>query len=149
DMPSWITGYAGAAVMDFDIGSYSISGHWRTGFDAFMSTLAAEGVLHVDPPAQSTNSVQAGVAGAAGLYYPQFVQPFYRLFFPDKVLNPTGIGSNATSSNFTLAAAANYTSLLTTDTDPANTATAYFRGRTILQVMQRVILNGTERLVPM
>ena len=149
DMPSWITGYAGAAVMDFDIGSYSISGHWRTGFDAFMSTLAAEGVLHVDPPAQSTNSVQAGVAAAADLYYPQFVQPFYRLFFPDKVLNPTGIGSNATSSNFTLAAAANYTSLLTTDTDPANTATAYFRGRTILQVMQRVILNGTERLVPM
>lgn len=147
-LPSWLLGYAGATVLDFDIGSYSASGDWRVGFDGFLNTLSAQGALAVDVPPSGSDDTQAGLAGATDLYYPQFVQPFYRLYIPDKIQNSWGTGSNKTSSNFTLVAASSYSTLQTTDVNPNNTPTAYFRGRTTLEAMIKVYVNGSEQIVP-
>jgi|GEM_PF-859105 len=146
--PSWINGYAGASVMDFEIGSYTAGTNWRTGFDNFLNALSAQGALSVTAPAQSTNSVQAGVSGAIDLYYTQFVQPFYRIYFPSAVSVPWGTGSNTTTSNFTLVAAGSYTGLQSSTVDPSANPTAYFRGRTTLEMLIKVLVNGNERLVP-
>lgn len=147
-LPSWINGYAGASMMDFEIGSYTASANWRVGFDAFLSALSAQGALTVNAPAISTGSIQAGLAGAADLYYPQFLQPFYRLYFPSKLDSAWGNGSNTTTTNFTLVAAAKYTALQGTTVNPSGNATAYFRGRAVAEVMIKVLVNGNERLVP-
>lgn len=147
-LPSWINGYAGVAAMDFEIGSYTANSNWRVGFDAFLNTLSSQGSLTVSSPATSTGSVQAGLAGAVDLYYPQFVQPFYRLYFPTTISSPWGIGSNLTESNFTIAAATNYSDLQDTTVNPTINQTAYFRGRTVVEVMIKIMVNGNERLVP-
>lgn len=147
-LPSWINGYAGATIMDFEIGSYIAGTNWRTGFDAFLNVLSAQGALTVSPPATSTGSVQAGLAGAVDLYYPQFVQPFYRLYFPSAISSPWVSGSNLTGSNFTLVAAGKYKDLQDTTVNPSQNPTAYFRGRAIVEVMIKVLVNKNERLVP-
>lgn len=148
NLPSWLNGYAGAGFMDFDISSYASHDAWRTGFNGFLNALSAQGVLQADSPASGTGSAQAGVASPADLYFPQFLQPFYRLFIPAKIQSATSVGSNATSANFTIAAAASFSALEATTTDPTHNPTAYFRGRTTLEVLIRVTLNGQERLVP-
>ncbi|CAN5747208.1 hypothetical protein BH11BAC7_BH11BAC7_11500 [soil metagenome] len=148
NLPSWINGYAGAAIMDFEIGSYVTNSNWKTGFDSFLNVLSSQGALSVSTPVPSVNNTQPGLAGAADLYFPQFLQPFYRVYFPSSVSIPWGIGSNSTSLNFTLTAAATYAGLQSTTVDPLTTATAYFRGRAIVEVMIKVMVNGNERLVP-
>jgi hypothetical protein len=146
--PSWINGYAGASVLDFEIGSYSSGVNWNIGFDSFLNALAAQGALKVSAPAASVNFAQAGLAGAVDLYYPQFIKPFYRLYVPSSVTSSYATPSNATKGNFTLAAAGSYTALQATTVDPSRTPTAYFRGRTTAEVMIKVMVNGAERLVP-
>nr|WP_295870553.1 hypothetical protein [uncultured Chitinophaga sp.] len=147
-VPSWINGYGPGAPLDFEIGSYLAGANWRTGFDAFLSTLSSLGALGVTTPALSSGYTQAGLAGAVDLYYPQFIQPFYRLYIPSSINTAWGQGTNSTQSNFTLVAAASYTALQQTNVIPSTTPTAYFRGRTTVQVMIRVMVNGVERLTP-
>lgn len=147
-VPTWINGYGPGAPLDFEVGSYNAGGNWRTGFDAFLSTLSSLGALNVSVPALSTGYTQAGLAGAVDLYYSQFIQPFYRLYFPSAINPAWGQGTNSTQSNFTLVAAAKYADLQNTNVNPSVTPTAYFRGRTIVQVMIKVMVNGMERLVP-
>jgi hypothetical protein len=147
-LPSWINGYAGATIMDFEIGSYLSNSNWKTGFDSFLNILSSQGVLSVSTPVPSVNNTQPGLAGAADLYFTQFLQPFYRLYFPAALSIPWGSGSNSTSQNFTLTAAATYADLQNTSVNPTTTPTAYFRGRAIVEVMIKVMVNGNERLVP-
>ncbi|SJZ84192.1 hypothetical protein SAMN04488128_1011808 [Chitinophaga eiseniae] len=147
-VPSWINGYGPGAPLDFEIGSYLAGANWRTGFDAFLSTLSSLGALGVTTPALSSGYTQAGLAGAVDLYYPQFIQPFYRLYIPSAINAAWGQGSNSTQSNFTLVAAASYTALQNTTVIPSTTPTAYFRGRTTVQVLIKVMVNGVERLTP-
>lgn len=148
-LPSYIKGYAGGSTLDIEISSYMGASSWLTGFDSFFNVLSAASVLSVDPPAiSSANYVQAGIAAAADLYFPQFLQPFYRLFFPTSISIPWDNGTNTTNTNFAIAAAPDYRSLQTITNDPAKNATAYFRGRAIVEVMIRVIVNGNEKLVP-
>jgi trimeric autotransporter adhesin len=147
-LPSWINGYAGGTTMDYEIGSYNAGATWKTGFDAFLSTLSAQGALGVTAPRASGGYTQAGVAGAVDLYFSQFIQPFYRLYFPSAINAAWDVGSNSTQSNFTLVAAAKYTDLQSTNVNPSNTPTAYFRGRAIVQAMIKVLVNGMERIVP-
>jgi hypothetical protein len=146
--PSWVNGYGAGAPLDFEIGSYNAGTNWRTGFDSFLSTLSSLGALGVTTPALSGSYTQAGLAGAVDLYYPQFIQPFYRLYIPSAINVAWGQGTNSTQTNFTLVAAANYADLQATNVNPSTTATAYFRGRTTVQVMIKVMVNGVERLVP-
>jgi hypothetical protein len=146
--PSWINGYAGASVLDFEIGSYSAGVNWNVGFDSFLSTLSAQGALNVSAP-NASGYAQAGLGGAVDLYYTQFVKPFYRLFIPATVSSSYLLPpSNSTKGNFTLAAAASYTALQAATVDPSTTPTAYFRGRTTVEVMIKVMVNGNEQLVP-
>ncbi|TGX54325.1 hypothetical protein E5A73_09475 [Sphingomonas gei] len=149
-LPTWLNGYAGATVFDFDMGSYHTNGAWRVGFDGFLSQLAAHNALQVPPPFKSTTgSGQSGVAGAADLYYPQFQQPYYRAFVPATLLSPSSTASaNQANLNFAIVAAASFTTINAATPNPQQYATAYFRGRSTLEAMIRVRLDGTERLVP-
>lgn len=145
---TWINGYAGATVLDFEIGSYNTATDWRVGFDSFLSNLSAQGAITVSTPPSSSATVQAGLTGSADLYYPQFIQPFYRLYFPAAIDYAWGNGSNTTNTNFTMVAASTYKNLQGTTVDTTTTPTAYFRGRTIVEVLIKVMINGNERLVP-
>ncbi|MGZ8158002.1 MAG: hypothetical protein ACXWT4_04250 [Methylobacter sp.] len=150
---SWLNGFVGGSVIDYNIGSFtSNSGAWNVGFDAFIGQLVANGALIVDAPDASTsNNMQMGSAEAADLYYPGFRQPFYRLFSPAKLLSATGTGSTTPSANFALAAASNYANLSTasnTLSSNASSVLAYFRGRTVVKLCARIMLNGVETVVP-
>ena len=89
------------------------------------------------------------MAEAADLYFPAFAQSFYRLFVPNALLSPSGIGSQRASDNFVLAAASSLTALSSATSAPsANTSVAYFRGRAVLKPCLRVSFDGMERVVP-
>ena len=149
-LPTWLNGYAGASVFDFEIGSYHTNGAWRVGFDGFLNQLASHNALQVAAPFKSmSSSGQSGVAAAADLYYPQFQQPYYRMFVPAALLSPSSTtNANQVNLNFALVAAGSYADIEASSPDPQQYATAYFRGRTSLEAMIRVSVDGVERLVP-
>lgn len=148
-VPSYINGYSSAGFMDYEIGSYNANGNWRVGFDAFLNTLVSAGTITLTAPATSSGDIQAGIGNSLDLYYPQFIQPFYRLYFPANVAASWSTGTNTTNTNFTMVAAAKYTDLQNTTVTPSVTnATAYFRGRTMVEVLIKIVVNGFERLVP-
>src|SRR5690606_27371085 len=71
-LPTWLNGYAGATVFDFEIGAYHTNGAWRVGLDGFLNQLAAHNALQVPAPFKSVSRAgQTGVAAALDLYYPQ------------------------------------------------------------------------------
>jgi hypothetical protein len=148
---SWLSGYAGSACIDYDIGSVvSANGAWSAGFDNFIAQLVGNGALNVLPPqANPSAGVEQGVAEAADLYFPAFTQSFYRLFVPNTLVSASGQGSIKPAENFVLAAAPSYTSLINTGSAPtANVNVAYFRGRAVLKACLRVTLNGQSQVVP-
>ncbi|MEA3052550.1 MAG: trimeric autotransporter adhesin [Sphingomonadales bacterium] len=149
-LPSWLNGYAGATVFDFEIGSYHTNGAWRVGFDGFLNELAAHNALQVQAPFKSTTgSGQSGVAAAADLYYAQFQQPYYRAFVPASLLSPSSTANaNQVNLNFAIVAAASFAAINAATPNPQQYATAYFRGRSTLEAMIRIRVDGTERLVP-
>ncbi|HST60283.1 MAG TPA: hypothetical protein VLK84_16370, partial [Longimicrobium sp.] len=149
-VPQWVPGYAGGASVDFDVGSYVGNAGWRVGFDAFIAQLAGAGAMVVQAPqSQQAQQTQSGAADAADLFYPAFMQPFYRLFFPSPLASPDAVGTAYTPSSFVLAAAASYTALGNTVPYPATgNAVAYFRGRAVVRLCIRVWVNGTEAVVP-
>jgi hypothetical protein len=149
-LPSWLNGYVGASVFDFEIGSYQASGAWRVGFDGFLNQLASHNALQVPAPFKSTSGTgQSGVAAGADLYYSQFQQPFYRMFVPASLLSPSSTtNGNQASLNFAVVAAATYTLVNGSSPNPQQYATAYFRGRTTLEALIRVQVDGVGRLAP-
>jgi hypothetical protein len=150
---TWMDGYAGGPVIDYEIGSYLSGGAWLEGFDAFIAQLVAANALEVGTPPSSGTSV-AGVADAADLFYgpasiPPFTQPFYRLFVPKALQSPTGSGSVVPANNFAIAAAASYTLLEASSNVPSSSnPVAYFRGRAVVRPCIRVVVNGAEVVVP-
>lgn len=149
--PVWLNGYTGGSTLDYDIGSYlSAQGTWTVGFDAFIAQLVTNGVMQVSPPQASVpGRTEAGIADAADLFYPAFRAPFYRLFFPTDLQSPTTPGSVFNADNFVLAAAASYALLNSTVRDPTTSnAVAYFRGRAVVKLCIRVVVNGVEQVVP-
>ncbi|HYD36449.1 MAG TPA: hypothetical protein VEA60_02480, partial [Allosphingosinicella sp.] len=92
DANSWLNGFGGGSPTDFDVAdSLSGSGIWQLSMDAFVARLTASGAMTVSPPATLVSaSSSAGVADAADLFFPNFPNPFYRLFFPGTLQNPTG-----------------------------------------------------------
>lgn len=148
---NWLNGFAGNSRLEFEIGDfYNTSAAWTQGMDAFVAQLVSAGVMSVPPPPSiSGQPQQAGVADAADLFYPGFPQPFYRLFFPRSVLDPSGTGSTTTSSNFSLVSAASYTQLSTATTTPsASSPVAFFRGRAVVTACIRISVNGNDVVVP-
>lgn len=148
---SWLTGYVGAACIDYDIGSLiSANGAWSAGFDTFIGQLVGNGALGVSAPvANPSTGQEQGVAEAADLYFPAFTQSFYRLFVPNNLLSPSSVGSQRASDNFVLAAASTFVGLCNATSAPsANTNVAYFRGRAVLKACMRVTLDGVGQVVP-
>jgi hypothetical protein len=152
DSNSWLNGFGGGSPTDFDVADYiSGSGTWQLSMDAFVARLTASGAMTVSPPATLVSATSsAGVADAADLFFPNFPNPFYRLFFPGTLQNPTSTGSVATPANFALASAPDYAALTTTSpTAGQNRPLAYFRGRAVLRLMIRVRVNDMELVVPL
>jgi hypothetical protein len=147
---TWLAGYTGTSVTDYEVGSYQSASGWMVGMDAFIARLVANGALSVNPPPADVSAGQeGGAAEGADLFYPSFQQPFYRLFIPTTLLSASHTGSTDTAANFTLAAASDYTALTTAVNVPSESSTvAYFRGRSVLKVLIRVVLDGAELLVP-
>jgi hypothetical protein len=148
---SWLTGYVGAACIDYDVGSLvSATGAWSAGFDSFIGQLVGSGALTVSAPVANTGTGQEqGIAEAADLYFPAFTQSFYRLFVPSSLLSPSGTGSITASDNFVLAAASSYAGLCSATSAPSAQATvAYFRGRAVLKACLRITLDGAGIVVP-
>jgi hypothetical protein len=152
DADSWLNGFGGGSPADYDIADgMSGAGSWQLSMDAFIATLTASGAMTVAPPATTVPAATAaGVADAADLFFPGFPRPFYRLFFPRQLGSPTGTGSISTAANFALASAASYTALSSAAPVPGvTTPVAYFRGRAVLRLMIRVLVNGAEVVVPL
>ncbi|MGJ4953562.1 Kelch repeat-containing protein [Bradyrhizobium sp. HKCCYLS20291] len=149
-VPSWIEGYGGGSTIDYDVSAYVNSGGWRLGFDTFTSQLVAAGVLTVSaPPSSPGPQTEAGIANAADLFYPAFCQPFYRLFFPSELVSPSGAGTILTASNFVLAAAPSFTTLMNSVNYPGtNNVVAFFRGRAVVTLCIRVTINDQDQIVP-
>ena len=150
-LPTWLNGYVGASVFDFEVGSYQASGAWRVGFDGFLNQLASHNALQVAAPFKSTSGTgQSGVAAGADLYYPQFQQPYYRMFVPASLLSPSSTtNGNQASLNFAVVAASTFAGINGSSPNPQQYATAYFRGRTTLEALVRVQVDGVGRLVPL
>lgn len=146
----WLNGYVGGSLIDYDVGSYLSSAGWALGFDAFIAQLVANGALSVTaPPTHPSLQLEGGMAEAADLFYPDFREPFYRLFFPTTLVSPSGVGTSQTAPNFVLAAASSYTSLSTATNVPGPGSTvAYFRGRAVVKLCIRIVVNGNDTVVP-
>jgi hypothetical protein len=146
----WLNGYVGGSLIDYDVGSYLSSAGWAVGFDAFIAQLVANGALSVTaPPTHPSLQLEGGMAEAADLFYPDFREPFYRLFFPTTLVSPSGVGTSQTAPNFVLAAAPTYTSLSTATNVPGPGSTvAYFRGRAVVKLCIRIVVNGNDTVVP-
>ncbi|MFC5740616.1 hypothetical protein [Dyella tabacisoli] len=148
---NWLNGFVGSNRTDFEVGDfYNHDGNWTQGVDAFIAQLVSAGVMSVPaPPYTPSTPQQAGVADAGDLFYSSFPKPFYRLFFPANLLDPSGVGSTTTSSNFTLVSAATYTDLTTATTTPSLTSlVAFFRGRAVVTACIRITVNGNDVVVP-
>lgn len=160
--PAWSSGYAAGATADYEIGDYldaapqPANATWLLGFDAFLSWLTANGALTVPSPQSGSGGVasaadfaQSGAADAADLYYPSFRQPFYRLFVPSQLQAATPPAVALTARQFTLAAAATHALIAGAGPAPSpGVAVAYFRGRTVVKLAVRVVVDGEQQLVP-
>jgi hypothetical protein len=149
---SWLNGFGGGSPADFDVAdSVSSAGDWQLSMDSFVAMLTASGAMTVSPPGSITGAgASAGVADPADLFFPTFPNPFYRLFFPGQLQDPTGTGSIVTEANFALASAASFTALSSSSPLPGSTTPlAYFRGRAVLRLMIRIRVNGAEVVVPL
>jgi hypothetical protein len=149
---SWLNGFGGGSPADFDVAdSMSGAGGWQLSMDSFVAMLTASGAITVSPPGTITAAgASAGVADPADLFFPSFPNPFYRLFFPRQLEDPTGTGSVLTNANFALASAASFTALSSSTPLPGTTTPlAFFRGRAVLRMMIRIRVNGAELVVPL
>jgi hypothetical protein len=152
--PAWSTGYAGGAVADYELGDYFDAGGrtWLVGFDAFVAWLTSNSIVTVKDP-QTASSGQAftesGAAEAADLFFPDFRQPFYRLFFPPSLQETTPPAQPYTAQQFTLAAADTWSAISSANPWPSpGVKVAYFRGRSVVKLAVRVVVNGVEEVVP-
>lgn len=156
-LPTGNAGMVGATTFDYDVGGYGTGQNWRQGFDAFVSRLVGHGMAVPPPTRSSTAPIQSGSAGSPDFYYPNFLQPCYRLIFPPTFLPSTDNAvSNNLRSNVALIGAATRAELDTATTmlrdssgnyQPVNAV--YFRGRSLISPRIHVLLNGGDITVPL
>ena len=143
-------GYSAMAFQDYEIGSHQGSTGFRTGFDAFVTELVANGCLNIDPPYSPGGNQVSGLADGADLYYPGFSGPFFRLFVPTQLPPANALVSTVSSDNFCIAAAPSFDALTKTSNavQNENAPLALFRGRSVVRACIRVSLDGTPVVVP-
>ncbi len=153
--PTAANGYAGGAVVDYEVGDYFGGSEWLVGFDAFLAWLAGNSLLEVEAPVAGSappgpDFAETGGAEAADLFFPAFRTPFHRLFVPHDLISPNAAASARTRQQFALVAASKFADLQAAATWPVvpKTAVAYFRGRTVLKPSLRITVDGEQRVVP-
>lgn len=150
-------GMVGNAVFDYDIGGYHTATAWRQGFEAFLSRLVGHGVIFPGPKGGTISPAQTGAGGAPDFYYPNFLQPYYRLIYPPTFMSSIDCPvSQNLRDNVTLIAASTR-ALLDQATEvlrnpqvnfqPVNAL--YFRGRALISPRIHVLLNGNDITVPL
>ena len=95
--------------------------------------------------------MESGATEAADLFFPDFRQPFYRLFFPPSLQETTPPAQPLTAQQFTLAAAGTWPAISSANPWPSpaqGVKVAYFRGRAVVKLAIRVVVNGVEEVVP-
>ncbi len=154
-------GVTGGAVFDYDVASYRSGNTWRLGFDAFLSRLVDHGVLFPGPFGGTSTPEQSGAGGSPDFYYPNFLQAYYRLIFPNTFLSSYesakgSVVSQNLRNNVTMIAAATRAELDSATTvlqNPSNSFQAvkavYFRGRCLVSVRLHILLNGVSISVPL
>mmetsp|Transcript_28676 Transcript_28676/g.38236 ORF Transcript_28676/g.38236 Transcript_28676/m.38236 type:complete len:866 (+) Transcript_28676:1747-4344(+) len=145
---SYLDGYTNGAPIDYDISSYTEGGKRKLGFDAFISDLVSSGALTVDAPLTQNNPNVSGVATAADLYSPGFKNSFYRMFIPTTLLSSTSPGATQPQLQFNLVSASNYTDLEASTNPGSANKNTYFRGRSVLKLCIRIMVNENEIVVP-
>ena len=153
--PAAAGGYAGGAVVDYEVGDYFSGASWLVGFDAFLAWLAGNSVIEVPAPLPGSappgpDFAESGAAEAADLFFAGFRTAFHRLFVPRNLLSPNAATSVRTKDQFTLVAATKFADLQQAGTAPlpGKTAVAYFRGRTVAKPSLRITVDGEQRVVP-
>jgi hypothetical protein len=145
---SYLNGYTNSSPIDYDISSYTEGGNYKLGFDAFITDLVSSGALTVDSPLIQNTPNVSGISSAADLYSPGFKNAFYRLFIPTKLLNSTSAGATQPQFQFNLVSASNFTDLEGTTNPTSANKNTYFRGRSVLKLCIRVMVNGNDSIVP-
>ncbi|HWL35344.1 MAG TPA: hypothetical protein VNQ77_04055 [Frankiaceae bacterium] len=148
-----LSGYVATAVAEYEVASYDRSGTWTNGLDAFLAALTQRGVT---VPSVQSGAQQAGGGGALDAFATTMQLPFVRLVYPTKFLDTTSPGSAMPQLNAVLLAGATVaaveaaTDLVRKGLPPgAGVAKTYFRGRTVVSALVRVVVDGVPRLVPL
>lgn len=149
-----LSGYVATAVAEYEVASYDRSGTWTNGLDAFLAALAQRGVSV--PDSSSSGGLQPGGGGALDAFTLNMQAPFVRLVYPKTFLATTSPGSAMPQFNAvllgaqTVAALEAATELVRKTLPPgAGVAKTYFRGRTVVSALVRVVVDGVPRLVPL
>jgi len=151
---SYLDGYVGSAVAEYDVGSFVGGGAWLTGFDAFLSQIVAARGTTVPTPALSGDLRQQGGGGLIDTGYIEFQRPFCRLVYPRTFLAQNATGSPFPAFNAVLLAARTLTTMIAATDNvrrglaPGNgVSSLYFRGRTTMTASIRVAVDGAIRTV--
>ena len=142
----YLDGYVNNAPLDYDVNTFKdATGTYLLGFDAFLTELVKEDVLEVRGT-QATSGNVSGMASGADLYASTFKNPFYKLFFPTNLLSPTGAGSTNPSDQFNISSATSIKNMQ--DVTSGALTNFYFRGRSLVKICIKVVVNGNEKVVP-
>lgn len=149
-----LSGYVTSAGADYEVVSYDRSGTWTNGLDAFLAALAQGGVVVPEP--SSSGGQQPGGGGVLDAFTVNMQAPFVRLVYPPTFLATTSPGSAFPQLNAVLLAGRSISALETATDNVRNSlppgpsvAKAYFRGRTVVSALVRIVVDGVPRLVPL
>ena len=147
-----LSGYVATAVADYEVASYDRTGTWTNGLDAFLAGLT-QGVVVPDPG--SSGGQQPGGGGGLDAFTLNMQTPFVRLVYPPTFLATTSAGSAIPQFNAlllgsqTVAALETATDQVRKSLPPgAGVAKTYFRGRTVVRALVRILVDDVPRLVP-
>ena len=154
--PQYVNGYTGSGAAEYDIGSYlNGAGSLCVGFNSFLSCLYG---LSVPAPAGGGSGPSEGGGGIVDLFFTDFQQPFYRLFYPPAFKASSNPGSGYPKDNAMILAAADWSTLsditekitggVSIPSSGTGYALHYMRGRAVLTPLICICVNSSPQWVP-
>jgi hypothetical protein len=152
----FLDGFVASGTAQYEVMSFTSSGSWLAGLDAFLAQVAAAQGFSVQAMPPDANGRSFGGGGLVDAFFPQFLKPYCRLVYPTSILLQSSIGSPFAYDNPVLLAAATLADLETATRNlrdgtlpGGSVASFYFRGRTTLTALIRVLVDGESRVVPL
>ncbi|MEW2221104.1 hypothetical protein AB0939_17725 [Streptomyces sp. NPDC006990] len=148
--PPFVNGWSGSGQVDYEVTTWAAADGLRLGLDAFLAQFIASGSFSVDAPACRNGDVVSGLADTADLFGLATPTRYLRLFAPSTLSPADSVGTARTSGGFALAAAGSWTELEAAGRTPQpGRPVVAFRGRAVLRVCVRVMVDGAETVVPL